>query len=75
MNPSNVTPITVRELIEFLQTQPQEALVAYEMYSEQLALGIDDMKLVELCPPRPDGWIQNKRPDIESQTYLVFPGN
>ena len=67
--------MTVADLIEFLQKQPQDLLVAYELYSEYSLLDTDEIKLVELCEPRPDGWIQKKRPDMQSLTYLVFPGN
>lgn len=67
--------ITVAELIIFLQTQPQDALVAYKRYSEQCLLEVEDIEVEELCQARPDGWIQNCRPDISSQMYLVFPGN
>jgi len=67
--------MNVAELIKFLQQQPQDALVAYEIYSEQALLPVDGIKTVELCAPREDGWIQNKRPDKEAQTYVLFPGN
>lgn len=67
--------MNVKDLIIFLQKQPQEALVAYERYSEQCLLELKEIEVVELCKPRPDGWIQDKRSDMESQTYLLFPGN
>ncbi len=65
----------VRELIELLRTMPQEIDVAYMCCSEQVLLGDSDIGLRRGCPPRPDGWIQNERPDIEAQEYLLFPGN
>ena len=65
----------VSELIEYLQQQPQHLLVAYHCYSESELLNKEDISIKELCLPRPDGWIQNKRPDKETQEYLVFPGN
>ena len=67
--------MTVAELIAFLQAQPQDLPVAYRCCSEQLLLEPDDIRIEEACKPRPDGWIQDKRPDKEAQTYLLFPGN
>ncbi len=67
--------MTVAELIEFLKTQPQELLVAYEIYSEQALLHKEEITVQEFCLPRDDDWIQNKRPDMPSQPYLLFPGN
>lgn len=65
----------VSELIAFLQTQPQHLTVAYRLHSEQCTLDAEDIRIEELCHPRPDGWIQDKRPDMPTQSYLVFPGN
>jgi hypothetical protein len=67
--------ITVRELIEYLKTQPQDIPVAYYCFSERLLLRLDDISLGVGCIPRPDGWVQNSRPDMPSQPYLCFPGN
>lgn len=67
--------MTVAELIEFLKQQPQDIQVAIEMYSEQCLLEAEEIKVKEMCKPRPDGWIQHKRTDMELQTYLLFPGN
>ena len=67
--------MTVAELITFLREQPQDMPVAYRMYSEQALLEITELEIAEFCLPRPDGWIQYKRPDKESQKYLLFPGN
>lgn len=64
----------VKELIEFLKTQPQDIEVAYRSCSEQCLMETDDISVVELCKARPDGWIQNKRDDIETRVYLLFPG-
>lgn len=65
--------MTVAELIELLQKQPQELLVVYEKHSEQRLLNADEIKIVELCEPRPDGWVQDKRPDMPHRTYLLLP--
>ncbi len=67
--------MTVAELIAFLQTQPQELQVAYRCYREQVLLEAKEIEIAEKCPPRPDGWIQDKRPDKPTQTYLLLPGN
>lgn len=67
--------MTVKELIEFLQKQPPDILVAYCCWSEQILMDEGDIIIEDLCFPRPDGWIQNKRPDMPTQKYLVFPGN
>lgn len=67
--------MTISDLIAFLQKQPQDMIIAYRLYSEHCILDIEDIEIKELCIPRLDGWIQNKRPDVPSQLYLVFPGN
>ena len=67
--------MTVSELIEFLKTQPQDVQVAYEIHSEQCLLETKAITLKELCEARPDGWVQDKRPDKPTCMYLVFPGN
>jgi len=67
--------MTVAEYIEFLKTQPQDIKVAYQCCSEQVLLETKDIEVVDLCHPRPDGWIQNKRPDMETEPYLLLPGN
>lgn len=67
--------MTVKELIAFLEKQPQDILVAYKLFSEQCLLHEDEIVLQACCDPRPDGWIQSKRPDMPTQMYLMFPGN
>ena len=67
--------MAVKELIKFLQKQPQGLQVAFECYSEHCLLEFDDIKILDLCVPRDDGWVHDKRPDKKSQTYLIFPGN
>lgn len=66
--------MTVIELIDLLKKYPPEMLVAYYMFSEQLLLESEDLKIEEHCEPRADGWIQDKRPDKPSRPYLMFPG-
>lgn len=65
----------VSELIEYLQTCPQDLEVVYRCYSEQCLLDVNDIGQEELCVAREDGWVQNIRLDKATQTYLVFPGN
>jgi len=67
--------MTVQELIEFLETQPKDMEIVYEIYSEQALLEEDLIGTEELCYPREDGWVHSKRPDKLSKKYLVFPGN
>ncbi len=66
---------TVAELIAFLKKQPKDLIVVHGMYSEQLILDLNKINIKEHCLPRTDGWVQNKRPDMPSQPYLVLPGN
>ncbi len=65
----------VSDLIKFLETIPQDLLVASRIHSEQSLLEEDEITIVECCEPRPDGWIQDKRKDKPSRKYLMFPGN
>lgn len=66
--------MTVAELIELLKKYPPEMKVAYQLYSERCILEEKGISTEELCRERPDGWMQNKRPDMESELYLVSPG-
>lgn len=67
--------MTVAEFIVYLQSQPQDLQIAYVCYSEQCLLDFSDIIIEELCLPRADGWIQDKRPDMETRFYLLLPGN
>jgi len=67
--------MNVSELIEFLKTQPQDLTVIYRCCSESCVLEAEEIYLGEACEPRPDGWVQNKRPDMPTRTYLILPGN
>lgn len=67
--------MTVAEFIELLKKQPQDLQVAYAKYSEQCLVEYGDLCIVGGCEPRPDGWIQNPRPDKPLQAYLLLPGN
>jgi len=70
-----MNPITVSDLIEFLKKQQQDIPVACLLYSEGVLLSLDKIKVVQACMPREDGWVPNERPDSQTQTYLMFPGN
>lgn len=67
--------MNVAELIDLLKTQPQDLQVIYLCYSEAVLLEAEDIYVGEACEPRLDGWVQNKRPDMPTRKYLVFPGN
>lgn len=67
--------MTVAELIDALTAYPQDMPVAYQRYSEYDLLDDGEIGVVEACLPRGDGWVQRKRPDKETQNYLMFPGN
>ena len=67
--------MTVEELIKALEKYPRNLLVAYRCCSEQVLLETDQLKVLEACHPRADGWIQDHRPDMPSRLYLLFPGN
>lgn len=67
--------MTVSQLIEHLRTLPGDLLVAYDKFSEQCLMTVEDIMVMDLCHPRADGWIQDKRPDMPTQKYVVFPGN
>ena len=66
--------VNVKELIEFLQRQPQDLPVAYVCCSERCMLDEGSIEIEQLCEARPDGWVANERPDKPSIPYLVFPG-
>lgn len=70
-----VKTITVAELIEFLKGEQQDLIVAYQCCSEQVLLEVGDTEEFEACEPRPNGWVQCKRPDMSTRKYLLFPGN
>ena len=66
---------TVREVIAKLLTFDQDIPVCHKMYSEYLLLDLDELRVVELCEERDDGWVARKRPDKLFIKYLVLPGN
>jgi len=67
--------MTVKELIEILQSKPQDIPVAYRCYSEWCLLESDDIGVQPLCLPRADGWVHDARPDKPKTDYLTLPGN
>ncbi len=70
-----VKPMTVKDLIDLLKKYPKNLPVCYQRYSEYCLLEAGDIAELELCAPRPDGWVANARPDKPTQNYLVLPGN
>ena len=68
-------PMNVGDLIAYLQALDPAMPVAYQQFSENCELWEQDLEVKELGLVRPDGWIPNKRPDMPTQTYLLFPGN
>lgn len=67
--------VTVADLIRHLQTFPQDLPVIHQKYSEQCLLKLKEVRVEEFCEHRPDGWVQDKRPDMPTRLYLCFPGN
>lgn len=67
--------MTVADLIALLREYPQDLPVAYRVHSEQVLMEADDIYERSCCFPRPDGWIQDARPDMPTRKYLMFPGN
>lgn len=67
--------MNVRELINFLGSFDPELPVVYSLFSEQVLLEEEDITVKELVVAREDGWVQDYRPDMETQLYLAFPGN
>jgi len=67
--------MTVLELIAILQKYPENLQVVFQCCSENCLLEEKMIETGDLCLPRPDGWVHNKRPDKPLQTYLILPGN
>lgn len=67
--------MTVSDLIEFLQTKPQDLQVAFYYFSEKHLLEKSLIVVEKGGIPRQDGLIQATRPDMAQREYLVFPGN
>lgn len=65
----------VADLLGFLMTQPLDREIAYKLHSEQCLMELTDINLMQGCEARPDGWVQNARPDKPSRTFILFPGN
>jgi hypothetical protein len=60
------------ELITLLQTFPPDSLVAIDMFSEYCLADASDVRLLEACEPRADGWVHTKRPGRPTQKYVVI---
>lgn len=71
-------PVTVRQLIKHLKSCPQDILVIYKLHSEHKLLELDEVRIKELQPARPDGWVHDfwhGEPKLTSVKYLILPGN
>lgn len=64
--------MSVADLIELLKTCPQDMLVGISRHSEHCLLQQRNVQVLELCKPRSDGWIHDKRPDMDTQNYLII---
>lgn len=68
-----MSSITVRDLIQILQTKNPNLPVAVSQWSEYRLLELNDIVVEEHCKPRPDGWIQRgDRDDLLKQEYLII---
>ena len=72
--------MTVKEFIQFLESQPQDIQVAHQMCSEFCLLDKAAVSIMKLKLPMDDGWIHytwssEKDEDVAKQKYLVLPGN
>lgn len=64
--------MTVKELIDFLQSKPADLPVVYSKYSEFCLLEVGDIEIKSLGVARSDGWVHSRRPDKPMQDYLVL---
>ncbi len=64
--------MTVKELIEILQSKPQDLQVIYSKYSEFCILEASDIEIESHGLPRNDGWVHYRRPDKPTQEYLIL---
>jgi len=67
--------MTVKDLINILETQPQDLEVIYRCFSEFCLLEKSDIQVLTAGLPREDGWVAFKRKDKPTREYLSFPGN
>jgi hypothetical protein len=65
----------VHELIDLLQTQPQQLEVVYKFCSDYRILEAEEITVEDFCVERADGYVQYTRPDKPNKKYLVLPGN
>jgi hypothetical protein len=62
----------VKDLIELLQTYPQELDVVYSLWSEYCLLEPSDIKIINACQEREDNWVARARPDKPNKQYLAI---
>ena len=64
--------MTVAELIEHLKQFDPNLRVVTPIYSEQEILTVEHVRVISLCEARPDGWVENERPDKPTVDYLAI---
>lgn len=64
--------MTVKQLIELLQTFPPDMTVITPCHSEYVVLDAHQVYTGQACLPRHDGWVQRKRPDMEPRDYVII---
>lgn len=62
----------IAELIKVLEKYPQDLEVAHPQWSEHRITTEADIQVGIGCPPRPDGWVHDLRPDMAGQSYLII---
>lgn len=72
--------MTVKELIETLQTFDPALPIVYSCCSEWTTLAACDLSTIQLHPSRADGWVhdywkQTDPENVQRIPYLAFPGN
>lgn len=70
-----LTPLTVGDLKKLLDEYDDNIKIIYALHSEHTVMEAIEISPLKACKPRPDGWVQNFREDMESEDYLLFPGN
>lgn len=70
-----VEPMTVAELVAYLQTLPQDMWVAQASMGTCVLVEKCDLHVGRLPEPDEIGDIPGWRPDMPTRQYLVLPGN
>lgn len=70
-----MAPMTVRELIRYLESFDQDLPIVYELHSEYRLLEAQNIRVRSLHPARNDGWVHSFDHTQHTVPYLIFPGN